>query len=83
MNLWDTSALGALSMDEPRRQAALCVLESDDQTVVWWGSAIEYVAAVSRREWDGSLKTDEVSEHLSRLNAPSQVWYEVQPKPAD
>ncbi len=79
MNFWDTSALVALSVDEPRRQAALRVLEADEQIVVWWGTAIEYVAAVSRRERDGSLKTGEVTEHLGRLTALSQVWYEVQP----
>ena len=79
MNFWDTSALVALSVDESHRQAALRILEADEQIIVWWGSAIEYVAAVSRRERDGSLKIDEVSEHLGRLNALSQVWYEVQP----
>ena len=79
MNFWDTSALVALSVEEPHRQAALRVLEADEQIVVWWGTAIEYVAAVSRRERDGSLQTDDVAAHLGRLNALSQVWYEVQP----
>ncbi len=79
MNFWDTSALVALSVEEPRRQTALRVLEADEHIVVWWGSTIEYVAAISRRERDGSLTTDEVAAHLSRLNALSQVWYEVQP----
>ena len=44
MNFWDTSALVALSVEEPQRQATLRVLEADDQIVVWWGTAIEYVA---------------------------------------
>ncbi len=79
MNFWDTSALVALSVEEPRRQTVLRVLEADEHIVVWWGSTIEYVAAISRRERDGSLTTDEVAAHLSRLNALSQVWYEVQP----
>ena len=79
MNFWDTSALVALSVEEPRRQMALRVLEADEHIVVWWGTSIEYVAAIARRERDGSLTTDEVAAHLSRLNALSQVWYEVQP----
>ncbi|MCY4388184.1 MAG: type II toxin-antitoxin system VapC family toxin [Desulfurellaceae bacterium] len=79
MNFWDTSALVALSVEEPHRQTALRVLEADEHIVVWWGTSIEYVAAISRRERDGSLTTDEVAAHLSRLNALSQVWYEVQP----
>ena len=40
---------------------------------------MEYVAAFSRRERDGSLTTKEVSDHLVRLHALSNVWYEVQP----
>ena len=79
MNFWDTSALVALGVDEPHRQLALRILESDDRMAVWWGASIEYVAALSRRERDGSLTTEEVSEHLVRLHALSQVWYEVQP----
>ena len=79
MNFWDTSALVALSVEEPHRQTALRVLEADEHVVVWWGTSIEYVAAISRRERDGSLTTDEVAAHLSRLNALSQVWYEVRP----
>ena len=79
MNFWDTSALVALSVEEPHRQTALRVLEADEHIVVWWGATIEYVAAISWRERDGSLTTDEVAVHLSRLNALSQVWYEVQP----
>ena len=79
MNFWDTSAIVALGVDEPHRQRALRVLEADDQVVVWWGTAVEYVAAVSRRERDGSLKTAEVATLLNHFGGLSQVWYEVQP----
>ena len=79
MNFWDTSAIVALGVDEPHRQRALGVLETDDQVIVWWGTAVEYVAAVSRRERDGSLKTGEVATLLNHFGGLSQVWYEVQP----
>ena len=79
MNFWETSALVALGVDEPHRQTALHILEADDRMAVWWGATVEYVAALSRRERDASLTTDEVSEHLVRLHALSHVWYEVQP----
>ena len=79
MNFWDTSALVALGVAEPHRRTALCILEADDRMAVWWGAPVEYVAALSRRERDGSLTTTEVSEQLARLRALSQVWYEVQP----
>ena len=79
MNFWDTSALVALGVDEPHRRTALRILESDDRMAVWWSSTVEYTAALARRERDGTLSTEEVSEHLVRLQALSQVWYEVQP----
>ncbi len=79
MNFRDTSALVALGVDEPHRQIALRALEANDRMAVWWGAPIEYVAALSRRERDGSLTTSEVSEHLGQLHALAQVWYEVQP----
>lgn len=79
MNFWDTSALVALGVDEPHRQRAVDVLEADDQMAVWWGASVEYVSALSRRERDGSLTTDEVDQHLVYFRALSQGWYEVQP----
>ena len=79
MNFWDTSALVALDLDEPHQQRALDVLEEDDRMVVWWGTAVEYVSALSRRERDGSLTADEVARRLVRLRALSEIWYEVQP----
>lgn len=79
MNFWDTSALVALGVDETQRPLALRILEADDRMAVWWGAPVEYVGAISRREREGSLSTEEVSEHLLRLHALSQVWYEVQP----
>ena len=79
MNFWDTSALVALGVDEPHREHALGVLTGDDRMAVWWGTTVEYVAAVSRREREGILATAEASELLARLHALSRAWYEVQP----
>ena len=79
MNFWDTSALVALGVEEVHHRQARQVLEADDRMAVWWGAAIEYVSALSRREREGSLTTHEVSAEIVRLQALSQVWYEVQP----
>ena len=79
MNFRDTSALVALGVDEPHRQLALRALEANDRMAVWWGAPVEYVAALARRERDGSLTTSEVSEHLVQLHALARVWYEIQP----
>lgn len=79
MNFWDASALVALGVDEPHRPRALEVLEEDDRMAVWWGSPVEYVSALSRRERDGTLTTDEVDQHLVYFRALARGWYEVQP----
>jgi len=79
VNFWDTSALVALGVDEPHREHALRVLEGDDRMAVWWGTTVEYVAAVSRREREGNLTTAEASALLAGLHALSRTWYEVQP----
>ena len=79
MNFWDTSALVALGIEEVHHRRAQRILEADDRIAVWWGATAEYVSALSRRERDGTLTTDEVSAHLTRLHTLSQVWYEVQP----
>ena len=65
-------------MNHTARRRSAC-LKQMSKLSVWWGTTIEYVAAISRRERDGSLKTDEAAAHLGRLNALSQVWSEVQP----
>lgn len=79
MNFWDTSALVALGVDEPHRRRALRILEEDDRMAVWWGTQVEYAAALAGRERNGTLSTDEVSQQLGRLSSLARVWYEVQP----
>ena len=46
---------------------------------VWWGATVEYVAALARREREGSLTPADVSSLVERLRALSQTWYEVRP----
>lgn len=79
MNFWDTSALVALNFEEPHRPKALQILKTDDRMAVWWGSPVEYAAALARREREGRLTAGEVVQHLARLAAMSKVWFEVQP----
>ena len=79
MTFWDTSALLAVALDDPRRSFAVRRLEADDRMAVWWGASVEYVSAVARRERDRSLAAEEVDEALHRIAVLERVWYEVQP----
>ncbi len=79
MRFWDTSAIVALLTDEPSSAAVLGELERDPQLVAWWGTEIECVSAVSRRERDGALDAQSMVGAIDRLNALSRVWTEVVP----
>ena len=79
MRFWDTSALLALVFDDPRRPLALRILEADDRMAVWWGTSVEYVSAVARREREGGLTSEDAASALDRMTALSRLWHEVQP----
>lgn len=79
MRFWDTSALLALAVEDPRRAVALELLEADDRMAVWWGASVEYVSAIARRDRDGSLAPEDVTAALDRVTALARVWHEVQP----
>ena len=79
MNFWDTSALIALGVNEPHRNAAIQILKRDERMAVWWGATVEYTAALSRREREGTLTPTNVSTLFGRLQALSRTWYEIQP----
>jgi hypothetical protein len=53
--------------------------ERDPQIVAWWGTEIECVSAVTRRERDGVLDARSMVDALDRLDALSLVWTEVEP----
>jgi predicted nucleic acid-binding protein len=53
--------------------------ERDPQLVAWWGTVIECISAVTRRERDGALDARSMVDALDRLDALSLVWTEVEP----
>lgn len=79
MRFWDTSALVPLLDDEPASQAARQQFERDPDVVTWWGTTVECVSAVTRRERDGALDPPSVVVALDRLDALSRHWTEVEP----
>lgn len=79
MRFWDASAIVPLLLDEPGREAVLAMLESDPIVVVWWGTPVELVSAVSRRERDGSLTLAAVALAIERTRALERAWHQVPP----
>ena len=77
MRFWDTSAILPLIVLEAQSKELTKLFASDRQIVVWWGSSIEVVSALSRLEREGSLSENHKAHAiLDRLEAG---WNEVNP----
>ena len=82
MRFWDSSAIVPLIIDEPGRSALLEMLESDPVMVVWWGTSVELVSAVSRRERDGGLDPAVAASAVDRVRKLERAWHQVTPSDA-
>jgi uncharacterized protein len=79
MRFWDASAIVPLLVGEKQHPEMVPLLEQDSGMVVWWGTPVECVSALLRRERVGSLPQASAQEALQRLDALSQEWHEVAP----
>ena len=59
MKFWDASAVIPLLLAEPQRAALLGELERDPVMLVWWGTPVECVSAIARREREGALGAEQ------------------------
>jgi predicted nucleic acid-binding protein len=79
VRFWDSSAVVPLIIDEPGRERLLALLETDPVMVVWWGTSVELVSALSRRERDGSLPTSVANAAVERVRKLERTWHQVAP----
>jgi predicted nucleic acid-binding protein len=79
VRFWDTSALAALLVDEPRTARARELVDRDPEFAVWWGTPIECWSAIARLRRAGDLTADGEDAAHRRLDVLRQVWYEVLP----
>jgi predicted nucleic acid-binding protein len=82
VRFWDSSAVVPLLVAEPARERLLRTLETDNGLLVWWGTPVECVSAIARRERSGDLGIAAASAALDRLRALEQSWVEVSPSTA-
>ncbi len=47
--------------------------------LVWWGTRLECLSAIARRERDGSLEHSAVGTAVGRLDEIAAAWTEVEP----
>jgi predicted nucleic acid-binding protein len=64
---------------EPHRTALLKELERDPDMLVWWGTPIECISAITRREREGALSLADAAVAIDRLRTLGRGWQEVLP----
>lgn len=82
MRFWDSSALLPLLVDEPPRAKVFALLEQDSEVLAWWGTSVDITSALARRERDGLLTADQVSQALGTARELAQSWHEIVPSDA-
>ena len=57
----------------------LALLDEDPQMLAWWGTSVEVVSALARRERERILSADEVTAGLAVLRDLSNSWHTIVP----
>jgi len=74
---WDASAVVPLIVEEPASGAARALLKRDPAMLVWWGTPIECLAAVARREHDRRLAGTAADQLRQAVGLLAGAWSEV------
>ena len=79
MRFWDSSAVVPLLVAEKTTVALTAMLRTDVAVLVWWGTPVECISAIARREREGAIAPDQAARAFQRLRTVSDLWQEVLP----
>lgn len=79
MRFWDTSALVPLLLQETSSDRMERLHDDVPGLVVWWGSLVEAVSAISRSERLGTITREVAVFGLGMLSALREGAFEIQP----
>jgi predicted nucleic acid-binding protein len=79
VKFWDSSAIIPLCFKEPASETIRTLAKSDEDIIVWWGTMVECLSALSRRRREGSIPADAERRARNALKALASAWSEVQP----
>ncbi len=79
MRFWDSSALVPLLVTETASEQVADLLREDAGMIVWWGTRLECVSALRRREREGALTRADFRQSSDLLEDLSSSWSEVLP----
>jgi uncharacterized protein len=82
VRFWDASAIVPLLVAEPTTRRLQALVAKDSSMLVWWGSEVECVSALTRLERDAALSSQAVTLALQRLGRLAVGWHEVDPSDA-
>ena len=79
MRFWDSSAVAALCVEEPRTPEAERLVREDPELVVWWATPVECASAIARRRREGALSPADELAAIEVVDHLAQAWVEIQP----
>lgn len=79
MKFWDASAVVPLILDEPATLSIREILDGDPEMLVWWGTSVECVSALARREREAMLSPEAARLAFERLRRLTAAWHEILP----
>lgn len=79
MRFWDTSALVTLFVRQPQTSLAQAALSEDPETVLWWGSVVEYESALQRLVREAVLDVEEIATARESFSLLREGAVEVEP----
>jgi predicted nucleic acid-binding protein len=82
VKFWDASAIVPLLVAERTTRRLQALAAKDPVLLVWWGSEIECVSALTRLERDGALSAQALTLALRRLRQLTDGWHEIDPSDA-
>jgi predicted nucleic acid-binding protein len=79
MRFWDSSVIIPLCLQERPSEAIIRLMKEDEDIVVWWMTHSECLSALSRRNREGVLTSDDERKARAVLDVLPSGWSEVQP----
>jgi predicted nucleic acid-binding protein len=79
LKFWDASAVVPLLVDEARSEGMRAAATQDAELVVWWGTVVQCVSAVARRERMETAAAEKAAVALETLDRLARDWREVPP----
>jgi len=79
VRFWDSSAVVPLLVFEDASEAMEAILGDDGSMAAWWGTPVECMSAVGRRERDNSIDPAEAARAEDKLIRLATRWVEVEP----